>query len=51
MTSDGNINDIKIRSVMITKAEGEVFLDYIRKNPKETIKVKLCFPMDYTYFG
>lgn len=51
MTHDGSFNDINIRAVMITKAEGDVFLEYLKKHPSETIKVKLCFPMDYTYFG
>jgi hypothetical protein len=51
MTSEGNINDIEIRAIMITRNEGNGFKKYIQENPSEPIRVKLCFPMSYSYFN
>jgi hypothetical protein len=50
MSYNGTVSDIKIKSVMISNEDGETLMKYLERNPTKEIRVRLCFPLQYTYF-
>jgi hypothetical protein len=50
MSYNGTVSDIKIKLVMISNEDGETLMKYLERNPTKEILVRLCFPLQYTYF-